>query len=266
MLPSPGWTLDSVEAQALNLYGGTYSTDCANPAAPRLRATTAALVVEQGAKRMTGRNVLAAYSYFGNYPPPDYRVVLMSQVRPGVALEFIVFEDRAGLYIELAGDPKVEATLGKALLGMKYRHCDAGGGQQQAAAPPPVPIPVLAPAQALAPATMSPADLLNDPKFKSAYYVALGGNATERWLAKLDGPAPPVRKIALGGVDYLLASACKPHDCADNNTVLLYAPSRQAVYGKVFQRGGTTWIGAPPAELVPELERLWRAEWRKDDG
>lgn len=124
---APGWAFDSVDAEALKLYGGTYSTDCAIPAAPRLRATTDALMVEQGRKRLTGRNVQAAYTYFGNSPPPDYQVVLMSEVKPGVALEFIVYRDKTGLYIMLDGDPKVQAALGKALLGKKYRHCDAGG-------------------------------------------------------------------------------------------------------------------------------------------
>lgn len=41
---------------------------------------------------------------------------------------------------------------------------------------------------------------------------------------------------------------------------------RPATKGPADLLGGTTWIGASPAELVPELERLWRAEWRKDDG
>ena len=126
---APDWAPNSFDGSALEQYGGTYSPDCANPAAPRLRATTEALVVEQGAKRMTGRNVMAELTSLGPSPPPDFRMGLLSQVRPGVALQFIVFQDRAGHYIKLDGDPTVKAALGKALLENTYRHCDAGGGQ-----------------------------------------------------------------------------------------------------------------------------------------
>jgi len=38
------------------------------------------------------------------------------------------------------------------------------------------------------------------------------------------------------GTEYLLASACKDHDCADNNTVLLYSAAQGVVYGKVYRQ------------------------------
>ena len=48
----------------LKQYGGTYSSDCGNAAAPGVRVAADALIVEQGSKRMTGSNVQAAHSYF----------------------------------------------------------------------------------------------------------------------------------------------------------------------------------------------------------
>lgn len=48
------------------------------------------------------------------------------------------------------------------------------------------------------------------------------------------------------GTEYLLASACKDHDCADNNTVLLYSAAQGVVYGKVYRQRRSTLIGAPP--------------------
>jgi hypothetical protein len=60
----PGWM--TLDAQALKLYGGAFSSDCSNSTAPRLRVVADALMVEQGVKRMTGRNVQAAYSYSVN--------------------------------------------------------------------------------------------------------------------------------------------------------------------------------------------------------
>jgi hypothetical protein len=41
---------------------------------------------------------------------------------------------------------------------------------------------------------MGAPELLNDAKFKSAYYKELGPKVKESWLAKLDGPAPLVKK------------------------------------------------------------------------
>jgi len=55
---------------------------------------------------------------------------------------------------------------------------------------------------------------------------------------------------------------CKNHDCYDNSMVLLYAAASQTVYGKVFHRGRSTLVGAPPAPVTVELERLWKATYR----
>ena len=66
---------------------------------------------------MTGRDVQPAYSYFGQSPPPDYQVVLLSEVRAGLRLLFIVYRDKLGPYISLDGDSKVQSALGRDLLG-----------------------------------------------------------------------------------------------------------------------------------------------------
>lgn len=83
-----------------------YSANCNDSGASRLRVLADALTVE-GDKRLTGNNVQAACSYFGQSPPPDYQVVLLGEVRGGLQLLFIVFRDKAGQYITLNGDPKV---------------------------------------------------------------------------------------------------------------------------------------------------------------
>jgi hypothetical protein len=101
-----------------------------------------------------------------------------------------------------------------------------------------------------------------DAKIKAAYYKALGKLTSEPWLAKLDGPSPQNKRIAVAGADYVLVSSCKNHDCAENNAVLLYSPGQAVMYGKVYQRGKSTLIGGPPPEVAAELERLWKIEWR----
>jgi hypothetical protein len=132
---TPTWAQNKLDAQALKLYGGTYSSDCSSPAAPRLRVVADALMVEQGKKRLTGRDVQPAYSYFGQSPPPDYQVVLLSEVRAGLQLLFIVYRDKLGPYITLDGDSKVQSALGRDLLGRKYRSCNAAGKETPSALP-----------------------------------------------------------------------------------------------------------------------------------
>jgi hypothetical protein len=251
---APAWSQSTLDAQALKLYGGTYSSDCSNSTAPRLRVVADALMVEHGTKRLMGGNVQAAYAYFGQSPPPDYQAALLSEVRGGSQLLFIVFRDKSSQYITLDGDPKVRAALSKALLEQKYRSCNATSKETT----------MPAPASAVQSKPMvGPTELLADPKFKSAYYKALGPKVKERWLAQLDGPSPPIKKIHVVGAEYIFASACKNHDCGDNNTVLLYSTAQGVVYGKIVQQRRATLIGAPPPAVASELDRLWAAEWRQ---
>ena len=72
-IATPAWPQGTLAAPALKLYGGTYSSDCGNSTASRLRVVGEALTVEEGTQRMTGRNVETAYSYLGPSPPADYQ-------------------------------------------------------------------------------------------------------------------------------------------------------------------------------------------------
>lgn len=84
----------------------------------------------------------------------------------------------------------------------------------------------------------------------------------ELWLTALDGPSAPNRIVAIERVEYILASACRNHDCADQNVVLLYSAQRDVVYGLVWQAGTATMIGTPPPAVAAELPKLWRAAFR----
>jgi hypothetical protein len=105
-------------------------------------------------------------------------------------------------------------------------------------------------------------DLLKNAKFKSAYVAALGPRAKERWLAAMSNSAL-VRNVSIGGAVYQVATPCKPHDCGDNNLLLLYAPASGAVHGKLYEKGKTTWIGSPDAAMSAELDKLWKKEFRQ---
>jgi hypothetical protein len=251
----PTWGQRRLEPDILKLYGGTYSVDCGNATATRLRVVADALMVEQGNKRLTANNVQAQHSFFGRSAPPNYLVALTGEVRGGSDLFFLVFRDGSGQYITVDGDQKVQAALGKALLARKFHSCD-GKGPQPATAPTPAPAPT-----AQSSAIVGPPQLLEEARFKSAYYKALGPRAKEAWLAKLGGPAPAVKTVRVTGTEYLLASFCKNRDCGDNNAVVLYSQQNGTVYGKIFERRRAFLIGDPSGPIAAELDRLWMSEW-----
>jgi hypothetical protein len=110
---------------------------------------------------------------------------------------------------------------------------------------------------------LTAAGLLYNAKAKATYHKALGPLVKQPWLAKLDGPSNEYRPVKVAGVDFMLGSTCKNHDCYDNTIVLLWSGALNVVYGKVVQRGKSTLIGAPPPAVAVELEKLWKAEFRR---
>ncbi|MDZ4145908.1 MAG: Ivy family c-type lysozyme inhibitor [Burkholderiales bacterium] len=252
----------ALPADVVGQFGGIYATDCARPDAPRLRITADALTVEQGGRRLSGGQTQAAYAYFGNSPPPGYQVALLGEAPGKTSLVFIVSHDRTGQFINVEADRQVASLLGASATA-RFRSCDADHnaraareyGQANAPKSPSGPI--------AAEAASSPPELLRNAELKALYLKALGPKAKERWLARLEGPAPALKKHKLQSVEYTVASACQPHDCGDNNLVLLYAPAQGQLYGKIYElNGGTTWLGDPPPVVKAEIEKLWRAEWR----
>ena len=67
--------------------------------------------------------------------------------------------------------------------------------------------------------------------------------------------------MTLGGVHYLLAAVCKPHDCGDNAMMVLDRPDTGALYGIVSLKRRKIPVGNPPPELRPHLQRLWKTTW-----
>lgn len=259
---SPARAQGGLDARALREFGGSYAADCANPAAPRLRVDAEALRVEQNGQRITGRKPLGDYGFFGrNAPPKNFRVALIGEVRGGPQLIFMAYADTTGPYILLDGDAPVTAALGKALMARKYRRCEPADATDKAAAPTQAPPPDAATSTAAAVPDI--ATLRADPAFERLYLRAIGAQASERWLARLEGPAPPTREQAFGGTRYVVIAVCKPHDCYDHSAVFLYSAPQQRVLGVIAQKRVKTLVGAPGPGLAPRLERLWRAEWRQ---
>ena len=242
------WAQGKIDAKLMLRYGGVLAADCSNYMLPQLKYLGDSLVVQDGGKAvLTGRNVKAVPRYFGATPPPEFETALTSEVAGGEALVFVLYRNASGVFAAVEGGPKVMAALPAAFKGKRVRHCDPNRNMLPGTAPP---------------IQIGPSDLLKDAKFKRPYVQALGPLAKEPWLMELDGPAQPVEKVRVAGTEYQLVSVCKNHDCYDNSMVLLYAAASQTVYGKVFQRGRSTLVGAPPPPVAAELERLWKATYR----
>ena len=229
-------------------YGGVYSSACQDPAAPRLKLFGDTMSVERGGRAvLSARNVKPAAA-----PPPgagaDYKAGFVGDVPGGDRLSFALFHNAHGLFAVPDGGPRSAAAMGADLRGQRLRHCDPNRNRLPGAAPPP--------------AERAPADYLRDARFRAAYQAVLGPLAQEPWIARLDGPAPPVQQVKVGGVDHDLLAVCKQHDCAEHSMVLLYAPSSGSVAGKVVQAGRSTLLGQPSPAVKAELERAWKREWR----
>jgi len=262
----PAWAQGKLDAHTMKAFGGTYQVECGNNASPKATVFADALVFLHGDKRIAGSNVQSAASFYGPGQPSEFRTVLLGET-PGAQLRFALYVDKYGPYLKLDPDASLVSAIGPALLQQNFRRCDGSSKPVQSAAAP-------APSQASSGATtaktfkgyalheLGAAGLLYDPRAKATYYRALGPLSKEPWLAKLDGPSPQNKRVKVAGADYVLVSACKNHDCAENNTVLLYSAAPDAVYGKVYQRGRSTLIGSPPPAVASELEKLWTTEWR----
>lgn len=265
LMLASGAQAQRLDADTLRAYGGTYSTDCAKADAPKLRAVADMIAVERGNQRLTGLKPQAAPGFFGNSPPRNYQMTLMGEVRGRYQMLFVIHRDRQGQYAVIEGDRQVKQALGS-LAGGRYKRCDAPAAAQ-AAPRQPAPqqaAPATPDARAATPAEdTSPTLLLRDPKFRTPYFKALGAKQGERWLARLDGPAPQPRNVRVAGTDYLLLAVCKPRDCGENSTVLLYSAAQGIVHGQIYESGRKTIIGAPPPAVAAELDKLWRAEWRQ---
>lgn len=111
-------------------------------------------------------------------------------------------------------------------------------------------------------AQASAGDLLADARFRQAYMAALGPKAKERWLATLANSAL-VRTETIAGERFQVVTPCKPHDCAEHNLLLLYAPASGALYGHLHERGRVTVLGRPAADLQAQMQTLWTREFRQ---
>ena len=231
--------------------GGIYSNACGDRSQLMIRLFSDVLDLERG-----GVAVKASRVKVSNTPPPgagpDFKAVVQGDVKGGDGVVLVLTHNAKGLFARVDGNPKSLAPLGAGIVGQQVRHCDPNRNALPGAPPPAAPL--------------NSADLLRDARFKAAWLQALGPMGPmgkEAWLARMTGPAPDLRKVKVGGQDFALAAVCKPHDCADNNTVLLWTPKPGVLHALVHLKGRDTLLGNPSPAMAAELKRLWTQEWRQ---
>jgi hypothetical protein len=252
MPASPQAALDT---DFLENYGGSYMIDCADPASAKATVFDTTLEFLDGARRIAGSNADVASSYFGNSPPESFLLALLSDLPDAGQMIWMVYQDESGMYLTIEGDGEAMEAAGTSFAGQKFYRCDG--------APPRTMTPE-APQRNYELHELSAAGILMYTGARAAYYKALGPLIEEAWLAELDGPSSENSYVVVDGAEYLRAFCCMNHDCYENNVVFLYSARQNLVYGKVYQSGKSTLIGAPPPEVAKDLERLWLELFRSN--
>lgn len=111
------------DVEMLKKYAGTWAVDCSKPTGARLTVGGAALGLEAGGKQLKTAAPLAAFSYFGQQPPPaGFDVALLGEGRP-TGLALLAMRDKSGPYLQVDADGPLEKQFGKAALAGKFRRC-----------------------------------------------------------------------------------------------------------------------------------------------
>ena len=152
-----------------------------------------------------------------------------------------------------------------ALLGLGV--CASGCAPQQSALPAP-PAPVVQPAPKSGVSILGPLtgkkgealtghDIRNTPPFSTAYRALLRrSKLRESWLTQFNGPGTQVRKVAIGGAEYLLVDGCKAQSCAANSISILYSEKEKSIYALLRQNSETLWLGEPPDEIKAAFAQM----------
>lgn len=116
--------VEDLRAESLKLYGGTYSPDCANATAPKVRIAVDGLQITGANRNVRTAARMDSYTSFGGAPtsavPAGYKVEFI-----GDDFSLYVFEDAKGLYVPLEGYvPSAADVVGAANMKARFGRCN----------------------------------------------------------------------------------------------------------------------------------------------
>jgi len=248
-----------VDPEALKSWGGTFLSDCAKATSPRIVVAANSISYTEGTRKVVSKTATSAASWYGNSAPENHIMTFLGDMAGGDQMIVDVYQANGETWAKVDGGGSVQKLLGKAALGRRYLKCAAPkevkGPEKATRDVPPEP------GVTIPPALPGAAEYAMDPAFAVPYKKALGKYAGEHWLQTLQGPSPETKKVTIAGTEYVVIAACKDHDCADNNTTLLWNPEKKTVFGKVRVIGKSALIGNPPKEVQKDLGDLWWKQW-----
>jgi len=124
------WLLASISLTALcagasmhqgyvDAYGGEYSVACKDPSALRAKISKEGLSLSRGSRTVNAGFEMDALNYFGRATPPDdFTSALM-----GKGVIFVIYKTKAGLVLDVEGDPAVLKEVGAMKGATKLRKC-----------------------------------------------------------------------------------------------------------------------------------------------
>ncbi|MFJ7882933.1 Ivy family c-type lysozyme inhibitor [Pseudomonas sp. NPDC096917] len=91
-------------------------------------------------------------------------------------------------------------------------------------------------------------DIASKEPYKKAYEAMF---TFPEWVRSGQGTSSPVQNVVLGGQTYTLGQMCKPHDCADNQFIVVFSPDKTKAWGLLATRSSddrvfnTQMLGEP---------------------
>lgn len=97
-------------------------------------------------------------------------------------------------------------------------------------------------------------DIIKKPAYARALSTLFDGSGKlPDWTREMRKPrgnyvASPATRAAAAGVTYEMFHACKPHDCKDNQMVVMFAPNGAQAWGALQEAGKPAlYFGLPSA-------------------
>lgn len=101
-------------------------------------------------------------------------------------------------------------------------------------------------------------DIASKEPYKKAYQAMF---TFPDWVRSGQGTSSPVEEVLIGGDTYTLGQMCKPHDCADNQFIVVFSPDKTKAWGLLATRSAddrsfnTQVLGEPDSAIRDFLDK-----------